>query len=191
MKTALVLIDIQDGLDSWSYYGDDRSHPQAEKNCQLLLQTFRGKDLPVFHVKHNSANEKSPLHPTNPGNRIKTMVQPLPNELVYQKDVNSAFIGTSLEKDLKDREVMKLVFIGFTIEHCISSSVRMSANLGFETILVHDATAAFSKKDAQGNTISAELVHEVSTANLREEFAEVTDTDSLIEKINHDFSSFI
>lgn len=59
---ALLLIDIQQGLQETKYYGTERNNPDAEKNCGRILKSFREKGLPVFHVKHNSTNPKSPLH---------------------------------------------------------------------------------------------------------------------------------
>ena len=62
------------------------------------------------------------------------MYKPLDNEVVLTKKVNSAFIGTKLENILFNMNIKTLVFVGMTTNHCISSTVRMSGNLGFETI---------------------------------------------------------
>lgn len=70
-------------------------------------------------------------------------MKPLQNETTFEKTVNSAFIGTRLEEELKDKKIDSVVIVGLTTDHCISTSVGMSANLGFETTLVEDATATF------------------------------------------------
>lgn len=183
MKTALLLIDIQQGLDQVDYYGGERSHPEAEINCQRILETFRQLQLPVVHVKHNSIAKTSPLHPSKAGNKIKQEVFPLTSEPLYEKSVNSAFIGTTLEQDLTAAGTEQVVIVGLTIEHCISTSVRMAANLGFHTIVVEDATAAFAKKDLQGHDLSAATVHAVSVANLADEFASISTTENIIAEI--------
>ena len=74
---------------------------------------------------------------------------------------------------------------GLTTEHCISTSVRMCANLGFNTILIEDATAAFQKTLPNGNIIDAELVHQVELANLRDEFAEIINTKEMLSRLKH------
>jgi nicotinamidase-related amidase len=181
---ALILIDVQKGLDRWEYYGQERSQPDAESNCAKLLRRFRKHNLPVFHVAHDSADEASPLHPTQSGNEIKNIVAPIEGEPIYKKTVNSAFIGTGLELDLKRKGLSNLVIVGLTAEHCISTSVRMASNLGFNVILVSDATAAFSKIGREGRIITAESVHEVAIACLSEEFAQVTATAELLERLN-------
>ncbi len=53
----------------------------------------------------------------------------------------------------------------------------MVANLGYETWLVADATAAFNKKGADGENYSAELIHETALASQHKEFATVVTTD--------------
>ena len=98
--TALVLIDVQRGLQEIAFYGTERNNPEAEENCGRLLNYFRKNQLPVFHVKHNSTNLSSPLHPSKLGNDFHSAVQPMINETIFEKAVNSAFIGTNLEASL-------------------------------------------------------------------------------------------
>jgi nicotinamidase-related amidase len=101
-------------------------------------------------------------------------------EPVYQKIVNSAFIGTTLEEDLKKSGIRELIIVGLTTNHCISTTARMAGNLGFETFVVSDATATFDRIGPDGTHYSAEQIHEISLASLHNEFATVVDTDSVI-----------
>ncbi len=179
-RTALILIDIQKGLDEVEYYGGKRNNPDAENNARLILEFFRKNRMPVYHVKHNSTNSGSPLHPEKPGNEIKELVKPIGKEPVFGKTVNSAFIGTDLENELKKDQIQHLVIIGLTLEHCISTSVRMASNLGFKVTLISDATAAFQKHKADGSVIGADVVFEVNIESLREEFATIMETKSLL-----------
>ena len=94
--------------------------------------------------------------------------------------MNSAFIDTSLEKDLRDRDIDTLVVVGLTTDHCISTSVRMSGNLGFRTYLVEDATATFDKVGHNGEKYSAEIIHNTAIASLKDEFATIVKTTDFI-----------
>lgn len=179
---ALLLIDIQEGLDELDFYGGARNNSDAEANCGRILNLFREKGWPVFHVKHNSTNPESPLFPGKQGNQIKAVVFPKEGEPVFEKNVNSAFIGTDLQQTLEAREINQLVIVGLTTEHCISTSVRMAANLGFEVILVSDATAAFDKVGVEGEWFEADLVHRTTLATLKDEFAQIIDTESLLKE---------
>jgi nicotinamidase-related amidase len=104
---------------------------------------------------------------------------PKPNELVIEKRVNSAFIGTDLERELRSRGLKELVLAGFTTDHCLSTSARMAANLGFDVTVLSDATATFDRPGADGRVYAAEDVHQISLASLRGEFARIATLTSL------------
>ena len=181
--TALLLIDIQKGLQELDFYGEERNNPNAEANSAKLLEAFRSKNMPIYHVQHCSLNPDSPLHPTNPGNDFNPLVQPKENEPIFKKHVNSAFIGTDLENTLKKDGISEVVIAGLTTEHCVSTSTRMAANLGFKVQLISDATAAFNKIGINGETYSAALAHSLELANLKDEFATILDTQTLLAQI--------
>ncbi|MBO0321241.1 cysteine hydrolase [Muricauda sp. CAU 1633] len=181
--TALLLIDIQQGLQEMKFYGTERSNPDAEANCSRILNAFRDKNWPIFHVQHCSTNPASPLHPSKEGNDFHPLVKPSEHEPVIQKNVNSAFIGTDLETRLKSQNITDLVIVGLTAEHCISTSVRMAANLGFNVILIADATAAFDKIGVDGQRLSADIIHHAALANLKDEFAKVMNTTTLLKEL--------
>ena len=173
--TALLLIDIQVGLDELDYYGGSRNNPEAESQASDLLRFFRNRKWPVYHVQHASLNPDSPLYPSKPGHAIKKEIAPLPDEPLFVKNQNSAFVGTGLEDRLRFDGIDRLVVVGLTTEHCVSTSVRMGANLGFEIIVITDATAAFAKKFGD-NHFDAHTVHSVALANLDGEFARLLTT---------------
>jgi nicotinamidase-related amidase len=181
--TALLLIDIQQGLQEMEFYGTERSNPNAEANCQKILNVFREKKWPIFHVQHCSTNPASPLHPSKAGNDFHPLVKPLENEPIIQKNVNSAFIGTDLEGKLKSQSITDLVIVGLTVEHCISTSVRMASNLGFNVTLISDGTAAFDKIGVDGKRLGADIIHNAALANLKDEFARVTNTTTLLKEL--------
>ncbi|MEP1780667.1 cysteine hydrolase family protein [Reichenbachiella sp.] len=181
-KSALLLIDIQDGLDELGYYGGQRNNPDAEGNCRKILDLFRAKAWPIFHIQHNSTNADSPLHPSKPGNQTKSIVAPLANEPVIGKSVNSAFIGTDLKNRLDAQNITDLIIVGLTTEHCVSTTARMAANMGYKVIIISDATAAFNKVGIDGESYEAEVIHLTTLATLKDEFAEILDTQRLLER---------
>lgn len=176
---ALLLIDVQQGFDHPTWWGA-RNNPTAEANMARLLAAWREAGRPVLHVKHNSTLADSPLHPLHPGNAIKSEVAPLPGERIFEKRVNSGFIGTHLEEYLRELGVTDLVIVGLTTPHCVSTTTRMAANLGFTVRLVSDATVAFDCTAHDGRKIAAEDVHFHALAALHREFAEIVTIDHLL-----------
>lgn len=179
VNAALLIIDVQQGFDDPSW--GRRNNPQAESNIVRLLQTWRSRQWPIIHVQHQSRFTDSPLHPTNPGNALKVQVQPLPGEMLITKQVNSAFIGTSLESLLRQRQITTLVVTGLTTNHCVETTTRMAGNLGFLTYLVGDAAATFDRMGPDGRLYRAEDIHTISLTSIHGEFAQVVTTDTVLE----------
>ena len=180
---ALILVDIQKGFDNVAYWGGQRNNPNAEKNAGELLKLWRKNNLPIFHIKHCSTIPTSLLNETNEGNEFQEVVKPIDGEQVIKKNVNSAFIGTNLKEQLDNAKISKLVIVGLTTDHCVSTTTRMAGNLGFETFLVSDATATFNKKGIDGQNFSAELIHETALASLNNEFASIVTTEFIKQNI--------
>ncbi|OQE39812.1 hypothetical protein PENCOP_c006G04193 [Penicillium coprophilum] len=218
VPTALILIDNQSAFcdpKAVSHWGTTRSNPNYETNIQALLSAFRvarssyPTPLEVIHIFHSSTTPGSPLHPSNPGG-IRPLDFATPasdrSETIFWKSVNSSFIGTELEAHLREKGFRQLIIAGLTTDHCVSTTVRMAANLGVvdrylgngpvrlrsdgthendvqvekgRIVLVEDATATFGKAG-----IDAETVHKVSVASLDGEFADVFSTEEVIETLS-------
>lgn len=175
---ALVVVDMQKGFDDPSW--GQRNNRQAEARIASLLQCWREMRAPVIHVHHWSRSADGCFRPGTRGNEPKDQAIPRAGEAVYQKSVNSAFIGTTLEADLRQHGIDSLVIVGLTTNHCISTTARMAGNLDFRTYVVADATAAFDRSGADGRTRAAEEVHNAALGDLHLEFAEVVDSDALL-----------
>lgn len=181
--TALIVIDVQKGFDEprWG----ERNNPDAEQNIARLLDAWRRQGKPIFHVQHQSKTPNSPLRPDYEGSEIKDIVKPQPGEPVLKKRENSAFIGTDLEERLHAGNHKTVVLTGLTTDHCVSTTARMAANLGFQTVVVSDATATFDRvSPLTSRRFTADEIHEVELTALGGEFARIVDTESLLNEIS-------
>lgn len=176
---ALVVIDFQKAIDDPSW--GRRNNPMAEANIARLLASWRASSRPVYHIKHNSTEPASTYRPGQPGNDFKPEAEPLPGEAVIEKTVNSAFIGTDFESRLRRDGITMLVLTGVNTENCVEATARMAGNLGFETLVVSDATATFDKRGLDGRHWTAEEVHGLSLANLQGEYATVVSTAGVLD----------
>lgn len=184
MKPVLLLIDIQKAFEhpSWG----SRNNPDAEEKAAKLLAHWREIGAPVVHVQHTSTRtEGSLFFKGSYGHEFKEGLEPLPGERVFQKRVNSAFIGTGLKDYLDEHDVSTLVICGLTTPHCVSTSTRMAGNYGYNVYLVEDATAAFERKGWNGGHYSAQEVHDVELSLLEEEFAKVIRTEEALKIIGY------
>ncbi|WP_226528752.1 cysteine hydrolase family protein [Metabacillus niabensis] len=178
-KKALILIDVQKAFDDKKW--GERNNLNAEVNISKILQLWREKGWLVIYIQHMSDNPNSVFHSMNEGFAIKDIVEPIKDEVMITKKVNSSFIGTNLEEQLKENEISTVIITGLTTPHCVSTTARMSGNLGFSTYLISDATAAFGLKDQNDRFYDAETIHNISLATLHDEFATILTTEQLIK----------
>ena len=172
-STALLLVDVQEGVNDVKYYGGPsgkRNNDNAEENMRCLLTEWRRLGKQVAFTRHNSRELNSPLKLSlETGKQIEGL-DIHESDIVVDKDVNSGFIGTSLEVELRRSGIDRLVVMGFYTNYCIETTVRMAGNLGFDTYLVHDACAAINTLGHDGTYYDADLVHNMSIASLHGEF---------------------
>lgn len=176
-STALVVVDVQQAFDdpAWGV----RNNHAAEGNIADLLAFWRRNSGPIVHVRHVNEAPTGRFYQDSAGFLPKPEAQELEGELVVTKTVNSAFIGTDLERHLREGRILDVVLVGLTTDHCVSTTARMAANLGFNTTVISDATATFGRIGPGGRFWLADEIHDSALASLFEEFAAISSTREL------------
>ena len=181
--TCLLLIDVQKGVNVFNHWGGPngrRNNPDAEDNMRTLLSEFRKNEAQVAFTIHNSREAASPLKLSLPTGEQIEGLDIHPSDLRVTKDVNSGFVGTSLEVQLRRAGITRLVVVGFFTNFCVETTVRMAGNMGFDTYLVEDACATTNRVGPDGTDYDPVLVHNLSVANLHGEFCTaITTNDAL------------
>lgn len=178
---ALIVVDVQRAFDEWEAAGKRRNNPDAVARIADLLNAFRQRGAPIFHVRHEGTKPSSSFLPQSSGYVVKDEAREQPGEAVIVKRVNSAFIGTELEKRLRAVHITTLVICGVTTNHCVETTTRMAGNLGFDARLVRDATWTFDRIGPDGDAHCAEDIHAMTLSNLDGEFARIVTTADVIE----------
>ena len=182
MPTALVLVDLQNDYfpgGTMELVGADSAVAQAA----LLLQAFRQRALPIFHVQHIAKRPGATFFlPGTHGAEIHDAVRPTAGESVVVKHFPNSFRETSLLEDLRSAGASKLVFAGMMTHMCIDTTVRAAADLGFQCALALDACATRALQFA-GQRIEAEHVQLAYLAGLHGAFASVRSVQELCAEL--------
>ncbi len=190
--TALLLVDVQKGVDVLQHWGGPtgrRNNPNAEPNMLKLLDAWRTAGHTVAFTRHDSREADSPLKFSLPTGEQKPGFETRAGEIVVEKDVNSGFIGTSLEVQLRRTGIIRLVIVGFFTNMCIETTTRMAGNLGFDTYLVHDCCATSNRIGIDGTDYEPEQVHDMTVANLHGEFCTAITTLNALALIAGDVTA--
>jgi nicotinamidase-related amidase len=179
---CLIIIDMQKGMADPA--AGSRNNPQAEHNIARLLQAWRKAGAPVVHVRHISRSCTSLFAPGQSGAAFQEALTPLQHEHVVEKNVPDAFINSALERWLRVRGLNQLVLAGVSTNNSVEASARTAGNLGFDTVVVSDATFAFAMRDYAGVQRGADEVHAMALANLMSDYATIRDTDSVLDELS-------
>jgi nicotinamidase-related amidase len=176
------VVDVQQAFDDADYWGP-RNNPACEENVRALIDAWRAGGQPVVFVRHDSAEQRSPLRPGAPGNAFKDVVAGAP-DLLVSKRVNSAFHGEpDLEAWLRGSGIGEVVICGIQTNMCCETTARVGANLGFGVRFALDATHTFDLAARDGGTLSADELARVTAANLDPEFGRVVSTAQAIGEL--------
>jgi nicotinamidase-related amidase len=178
-NTAFLVINAQKGLSFGTSSG--RSNPKAEENVLKLLKAFRGANRLIVHIRHVSPHIGSVFHTESRGIEFIDGLGPIGNEVIVDKHKSSGFVDTSLLNMLTTKAVETIVIAGFTANDCLDATARQAGDLGFESIVVGDATATFDLQGPDGKLHLAERVHALTLANLNAHVAKVITTADVLE----------
>jgi nicotinamidase-related amidase len=172
MTTALVLIDLQNDYfpgGAMELVGAEHAVTQA----RTLLQAFRTRALPVFHIQHIATRPGATFFlPGTAGADIHTTVAPSADEAVITKHFPSGFRETVLLDNLRAVRASRLVLAGMMTHMCVDTTVRAAADLGFECLLAQDGCATKALQFS-GHEVDAQQVQLAYLAALNGAFAKV------------------
>ena len=150
-KTALVLIDLQQGITSRT----TAPYTTAEvmEKARRLAESFRAKGATVVYVHVDLGNflnlpvdtpMRDPNAPPPPSaSEIVAEAGMQEGDLLITKRHWGAFAQTNLEAELKKRGIDTVVLGGIATNIGVESTARQGTGLGFAFVIVEDACTTF------------------------------------------------
>jgi nicotinamidase-related amidase len=128
--TALLVVDVQNGVVANAHRRDE-----VIANINTLVDKARAGQVPVIWVQHSSDELQENSH----GWRYVPELQRQPSEPLVHKRYGDSFEDTTLESELAQRGVGRLVVTGAQTDACIRATIHGAFTRGYDTILVSDA----------------------------------------------------
>ena len=155
-KTALVLIDLQQGIVGRTC-APHSTHAVVE-NAVRLAARFRELQAPVvlvnvaFHPDYRDhldvpVDAPAQFNPASlPANwtQLVPEIGPQPGDILITKRQWGAFYGTALDLQLRRRAIQTIVLGGIATNIGVESTARDAFERGYHQILVEDAMSSFS-----------------------------------------------
>jgi nicotinamidase-related amidase len=170
-NTALVVVDVQQAFEDAEW--GRRNNPACEANVAALIAAWRAAERPLVFVRHEFEGHDW---------AFKDIVSGEP-DLLVSKQVNSAFYGSpDLDAWLRERGLGAIVLCGITTDHCVETTARMGANLGYDVLFALDATHTFDRTGPDGTVMTADELARATATQLHEEFATIVSTAELVDE---------
>lgn len=186
--SAVLVIDMQNDFCAEAGYvekvvGKDVSACRAVvPKVMALVEAARAQGVPVYWIKANYDPDRLPE-----GMRVKQQekssvvccgtgswggefygVSAAPGEAVIEKSSYSAFAGTEVERQLRERGIRTIVFAGVQTNVCVESSLRDAVCKGFYAVLASDCVASHTPP-----------LHEATLKNVQFLFGDVMDRQAI------------
>jgi nicotinamidase-related amidase len=185
--TALVLIDLQDGITALP-----TAHPSGEivKRCAQLADAFRVNDKLVVAtkvafardggdvIKTRTAESPTDSKPVPDYGELRTEVGLSDGDIVVTKHGWNAFYGTELDLELRRREITGIVLAGISTSIGVESAARAANERGYQLTIVTDAV-----------TDTSERAHLNSIEVIFPRIAELATTEEVLTAIDNGHSS--
>lgn len=178
MKRGLVVVDLQNeylptgklpltGIDA------------AVENAIRVISHARDTGVPVFHIRHESADDAPIFAKGSTGAETQPDVVPQGNEPVIVKKHINAFRETDLKQQLEAADVQEIVVIGAMSHMCIDAVVRAAVDMGYTVTVLHDACATLDLT-FRGVTVPAAHVHAALMAAFEFAYCTVESVDDYL-----------
>jgi nicotinamidase-related amidase len=148
--TALLVVDVQNSVVDDTLRRDD-----VVANVGTLVERARHQGVPVIWVQRNDDG----LVMGSDAWQIVPELSPRQDEPLVDKKYGDAFEDTTLERELAERQVGRLVVVGAETDACVRSTLHGAFVRGYDATLVSDAHTAQDKTHWGAPPVEAVIAH--------------------------------
>ena len=171
---ALIMVDLQNDF----LPGGSLAVPMGDEVIPVMnsyIKAMKDNSLPVFATRdwhpphHSSFLEKGGPWPPHciaetEGAKFAANLELPPEVAIISKameietDAYSGFEGTDLDAQLKSLNVKRLLIGGLATDYCVLNTVRDALKLGYDVLLLEDASRAVNVKPDDGAKAIKEMI---------------------------------
>ena len=129
-NTALLVVDVQNDVVAKAHQRDE-----VIANITTLIDKARAEQVPVIWVQHSDDD----LPQNSDGWQYVPELQRQESEPLVHKKYGDSFEDTTLEAELAQRGVGRLVVTGAQTDACIRATIHGAFTRGYDTLLASDA----------------------------------------------------
>ena len=112
---------------------------------KTLIKEARNNDIEVIYVRHDDGVGQK-LTKGTLGYEIYEEFQPMPNDRVFDKNVNSAFRDTGLLDYLREKGKDIVIIVGLQTDYCIDATVKCGFEHGLKMIVPANTNSTIDNK---------------------------------------------
>jgi nicotinamidase-related amidase len=129
-NSALVVVDVQNDV-----VGNAVGRDAVVANIATLVDRARAESVPVIWVQHSDEN----VIEGSEGWQFVPELKQYSGEPVVHKQFGDSFEATTLEAELAERGVGRVIVTGAQTDACIRATLHGAFVRGYDTVLVSDA----------------------------------------------------
>ena len=155
-QSVLLVVDVQVGVMQQAWEAE-----RVIKNVTAAVEKARSAHIPVIWVRHS---DEELLH-GSPDWQLVPELKPAADEPAIDKNFNSSFEETELEKELARLGATHIVLAGAATNWCIRATAYAALDRGYDLTLIKDAHTTVDIEDEGVTLVTAkDIVRDLNIA---------------------------
>ncbi|MDQ7094795.1 cysteine hydrolase family protein [Desulfosporosinus sp. PR] len=174
---VLLVVDVQNALINAHPYNEHK----VIENIRKLILAARENKKEILFVRHDDG-KGTELEIGTDGWQIYNAVAPKGDELIFEKQYNSAFHKTDLKKYLDSQNIETIILVGLQTEYCIDATCKSAFDYDYKVVIPEETNTTFDN-----DYLSGEKLYEFYNFKIwNKRFADVMDVEEVIRLLENE-----